>query len=224
MSKRMTELNKLIDPKKSYPVAEAIVLAKQTSKTKFDANIELHARLGIDVKKGDQQVRASLTYPKSIGKKRVIVAFVPQAMEKEAKAAGADIVGGEELIKQIIQSKKTDFDTAIATPDMMKLLAPAARILGPRGLMPSPKNGTVTPHVKEAIEEFKKGKIDFKNDGGGNVHLVLGKASFSDTDLAANFSAALEAIRKAKPSSSKGVYLKNVSLSSGMGPGIKVEV
>jgi large subunit ribosomal protein L1 len=220
----MTELNKLIDPKKSYPVAEAIVLAKQTSKTKFDANIELHARLGIDVKKGDQQVRASLTYPKSIGKKRVIVAFVPQAMEKEAKAAGADIVGGEELIKQIIQSKKTDFDTAIATPDMMKLLAPAARILGPRGLMPSPKNGTVTPHVKEAIEEFKKGKIDFKNDGGGNVHLVLGKASFSDTDLAANFSAALEAIRKAKPSSSKGVYLKNVSLSSGMGPGIKVEV
>jgi len=220
----MNELAKLVDQKKSYPIAEAITLAKQTSKTKFDANIELHARLGIDVKKGEQQVRASLTYPKSIGKKRVIVAFVPTAMEKEAKAAGADIVGGEELIKQIIQSKKTDFDTAIATPDMMKVLAPAARILGPRGLMPSPKNNTVTPHIIEAIAEFKKGKIDFKNDGGGNVHLVLGKASFSDSDLMENFTVALEAIKKAKPSSSKGTYLRNISLSSGMGPGIKVEV
>lgn len=220
----MKELAKLVDPKKTYPIAEAIQLAKKTSKTKFDANIELHARLGIDIKKGDQQVRASLTYPKSIGKKRVIAAFVPAALEKEAKAAGADIAGGEELIKQIIQSKKTDFDTAVATPDMMKLLAPAARILGPRGLMPSPKNNTVTPNIKQAIEEFKKGKIDFKNDGGGNVHLIVGKASFSDSDLAENFSAALEAIKKAKPSSSKGTYLKNVSISSGMGPGIKVEV
>ena len=220
----MKELSKLVDKTKVYSIEEAIKLAKETSKTKFDANIELHVRLGIDPKKGEQQVRASVTYAKSAGKKRVIAAFVTAGKEKEAAAAGADIVGGDELIKQIIQSKKTDFDVAIATPDMMKSLAPAARVLGPRGLMPSPKNGTVTPNIKEVIAEFKKGKTDFKNDGGSNVHLVLGKASFDDADLLANFNVALEAIKKAKPSSAKGSYLKNISVSSGMGPGIRIQL
>lgn len=223
MSKRMTELVKLIDRTKSYSVEEAIKLAKATSKTKFDANIELHAKLGIDTKKGDQQVRTTLTYPKTFGKTRVIAAFVSTENEKKAKDAGADIVGGEELIKKIIQTKKVDFDIAIATPDMMKVLAPAARILGPRGLMPSPKNNTVTPNIAGVISEFKKGKIEFKNDSGGNVHLVMGKVSFEDKDLIENFYAAMDVIKKAKPSSSKGTYIKNVSVSSGMGPGIKVQ-
>lgn len=219
----MTELVKLIDKTKSYSVEEAIKLAKATSKTKFDANIELHAKLGIDTKKGDQQVRTTLTYPKTFGKTRVIAAFVSTENEKKAKDAGADIVGGEELIKKIIQTKKVDFDIAIATPDMMKILAPAARILGPRGLMPSPKNNTVTPNIAGVISEFKKGKIEFKNDSGGNVHLVMGKVSFEDKDLIENFYAAMDVIKKAKPSSSKGTYIKNVSVSSGMGPGIKVQ-
>lgn len=224
MGKRMNELKKLVDKTKSYPVAEALKLAKTTSKTKFDANVELHVRLGIDPKKGEQQVRSSVTYAKSMGKKRIIAAFVPVDKEAAAKAAGADIIGGEEFIKGIIQSKKTDFDIAIATPDMMKALAPAARILGPRGLMPSPKNNTVTADVSQAIAEFKKGKIDFKNDDGGNIHLVLGKTSFDEKDLADNFAVALDAIKKAKPSSSKGTYIKNISVSSGMGPGIKIQL
>lgn len=224
MSKRMKELAKLVDKTKTYSIAEATALAKATSKTKFDANIELHVRLGVDSKKGEQQVRASLTYPVSVGKARIIAAFVSADKEKDAKAAGADIIGGEELIKQIIQSKKTDFDVAVATPDMMKVLAPAARVLGPRGLMPSPKNGTVTPNIKQAIEEFKKGKIDFKNDGGGNVHLVIGKTSFDDQAVVDNFMVAIETIKKAKPSSSKGAYIKNISISSGMGPGITVQL
>jgi len=224
MSKRMNELKKLVDKTKLYPIEEAVKLVKQTSKTKFDANVELHARLGIDPKKGEQQVRASITLPKGAGKKKIIAAFVGPNDEKKAKEAGADIFGGEELIKKIITTKKTDFDIAVATPEMMKTLAPAAKILGPRGLMPSPKNNTVTPNIKAAIEEIKKGKNDFKNDAGGNVHLVIGKISFDDKDLAANLQAAIEAIKKAKPASSKGTYLLGVSICSGMGPGIKVQL
>ncbi len=218
----MDELKKLIDKTKTYSIKEAVELAKKTSSTKFDANIELHAKLGIDPKKGDQQIRSSVTLPKGEAKKRIIVAFVGPNDEQKAKEAGADIFGGEELIKKIIQTKKTDFDVAIATPDMMKVLAPAAKILGPRGLMPSPKNNSVTPNIKEAIEEFKKGKIDFKNDAGGNVHLIIGKTSFSTEDLIANFNATLDIIKKAKPASSKGTYIKSLSICSGMGPGIKI--
>ena len=224
MPKRINELKKLIDNTKIYSIEEAVELAKKTSSTKFDANVELHVKLGIDPKKGEQQIRTSVTFPNGVGKKRIIAAFVGSNDEKKAKEAGADIFGGEELIKKIIQTKKTDFDVAIATPEMMKLLAPAAKILGPRGLMPSPKNNSVTVNVKEAIEEFKKGKIDFKNDAGGNVHLVIGKASFESKDLIDNFKAVIEIIKKVKPASSKGSYLKNVSVCSGMGPGIKVSL
>lgn len=224
MSKRIDELKKLVDKNKIYSLNEAVKLAKDTSNTKFDANIEIHVKLGINTKKGDQQVRSSLTYPKTFGKSRVIAAFVAPDQEKDAKNAGADIVGGEELIKKIIQTKKIDFDVAVATPDMMKVLAPAARILGPRGLMPSPKNNTITTQIADAISEFKKGKIEFKNDAGGNVHLVIGKASFSDQDLIDNFSAAIETIKKAKPAAAKGTYIKNISMSAGMGPGIKTQL
>lgn len=220
----MNELNKLIDKTKTYGIEEAVKLIKQTSKTKFDANVELHARLGIDPKKGEQQVRSSITLPKSSGKKKIIAAFVGPNGEKIAKEAGADIFGGEELIKKIVTTKKTDFDVAVATPEMMKLLAPAAKILGPRGLMPSPKNNTVTPNIKGVIAEFKQGKLDFKNDAGGNIHLIIGKASFEDKDLIDNFNAALDAIKKAKPASSKGAYLLNVSICSGMGPGVRVAI
>lgn len=222
-SKRMKELKKLVDRSKTYPAAEAMQLVKETAKLKFEPAVELHVRLGIDAKKGDQQVRATLTFPHGSGKKRTIIAFVPSEQEAEAKAAGADIVGGEALIKEIVNSKKTDFDVAIATPAMMKALAPAARVLGPRGLMPSPKNGTVTPNVKKAIEEFKKGKVDFKNDSGGNVHVVIGKTSLTAEQLLENFQVAIDAIRKAKPSSSKGVYVQNVSIATTMGPGIRVQ-
>lgn len=223
-SKRMSELKKLVDKNKAYPIAEAVALAKKTSQVKFDANVELHAKLGIDTTKGEQQVRAFVTLPKNAGKKKIIIAFVGANDEKMAQDAGADIIGGEELIKKIIETKKTDFDIAVATPEMMKTLAPAAKILGPRGLMPSPKNNTVSPNVKAIIEEIKKGKTEFKNDAGGNVHLVIGKVSFTDEELIANFQVALEAIRKAKPSSSKGTYLLNLSVCSGMGPGIKIQL
>src|SRR3989338_154914 len=224
MSKRMSELKKLVDKNKSYTIAEAVALAKKTSKVKFDANIELHANLGIDPSKGEQQVRAFITLPKNAAKPKTILTFVGASDEQAAKDAGADIVGGEELIKKIIETKKNKFDIAVATPEMMKTLAPAAKILGPRGLMPSPKNKTVTTDIKTAIAEIKKGKIEFKNDAGGNVHLIIGKVSFSDEELATNFQVALEAIRKAKPASSKGTYLQKVSICSGMGPGIKVQL
>lgn len=220
----MTELTKLIDKTKSYPIAEAVALAKKTSKVKFDANIELHAKLGIDPAKSEQQVRAFITLPKSVAKQKTILAFVGANDEQAAKDAGADIIGGEELIKKIIATKKTDFDIVVATPEMMKALAPAAKILGPRGLMPSPKNKTVTTDIKTAIAEIKKGKTEFKNDAGSNVHLVIGKVSFTDEELTANFQIALEAIRKAKPASSKGTYLQKISVCSGMGPGVKVQL
>jgi len=220
----MSELKKLVDKNKAYPIAEAVALAKKTSQVKFDANVELHAKLGIDTTKGEQQVRAFVTLPKNAGKKKIIIAFVGANDEKMAQDAGADIIGGEELIKKIIETKKTDFDIAVATPEMMKTIAPAAKILGPRGLMPSPKNNTVSPNVKAIIEEIKKGKTEFKNDAGGNVHLIIGKVSFTDEELIANFQVALEAIRKAKPSSSKGTYLLNLSVCSGMGPGIKIQL
>jgi len=220
----MDELKKLIDKSKTYPLEEAIELIKQTSKVKFDANVELHAKLGIDPKKGEQQIRASVIFPKNAGKLKKIIAFVGPDDEKKAKEAGADVVGGEELIKKIIQTKKTDFDIAVATPDMMKALAPAARVLGPRGLMPSPKNGTITKDIASAIAEIKRGRIDFKNDTGGNVHLIVGKVSFGTNDLLENIDAAMTAIKKAKPTSSKGVYIKNASICSGMGPGVRISI
>ena len=222
MSKRINELKKLIDKTKTYSIEEAIELIKKTSTTKFDANVELHTNLGIDPKKGEQQVRASITFPNGVGKSKKIIAFVGPDDESAAKEAGADIIGGEELIKKIIQTKKTDFDIAVATPEMMKTMAPAAKILGPRGLMPSPKNGTITKDIKNAIAEIKKGRIDFKNDAGSNIHLVVGKVSFENQALLENIDAALTAIKKAKPASSKGTYLKNASLCSGMGPGMKI--
>lgn len=220
--KKYIEVAKNVDREKTYTIEEAIALVKKTSTTKFDSSVEVHVRLGVDPKKGDQQVRATAILPHIVGKSKRVVAFVGPDKEKEAKDAGADLVGGEELIQQIKQTKKFDFDIAVATPDMMRLLAPIAKILGPRGLMPSPKNETITTNLKKSIEELKKGKISFKNDDTSNIHQLIGKVSFEDKNILENYTAFLEAVNKAKPASVKGIYIKNVSICSTMGPGIKI--
>ncbi|MEK7655253.1 MAG: 50S ribosomal protein L1 [Patescibacteria group bacterium] len=222
-SKRYSELKKLIDPKKAYSVAEAVDLVKKTSTTKFDGSVEIHLNLGIDPKKGEQQVRITLVMPNSTGKTKKIAAFVPADKEKEATDAGADIVGGEELIAQIATTGKIDFDVAVATPDMMPKMAKVAKVLGPKGLMPNPKTETVSANVKKMIEELKRGKISIKNDATGNIHQTIGKTSLDNEKLAENAKAIIEAIRKAKPASSKGVFIKNAVLTSTMGPAIKVD-
>jgi len=210
------------DKEKTYSIAEAIEICKKNHKAKFDASIEVHFRLGIDNKKGDQQVRSAVSLTNGTGKTVRIVAFVSSAKEKEVKEAGADLVGGDDLIEEIKKTEKTNFDIAIAEVDMMKNLAKIAKILGTRGLMPSPKNETVTNNPAKTVAELKKGKVSFKNDDTGNVHAIIGKVSFENKALEENFNTLLEAIKRAKPASSKGVYIKNVSLNSTMGKGIKV--
>ncbi len=222
-SKRYKELKASFDSKKAYEPAEAVELAKKTSTTKFDAAIEVHINLGIDPKKSDQLVRSTVALPHGTGQTKKVAAFVSSPeKEKEAKDAGAELVGGEDLIAKIASSGKIEFDIAVATPDMMPKLAKVAKILGPKGLMPSPKNETVTPNIKKAVEELRKGKVAFKSDDTGNIHQIIGKASFSKDQLLENFGAFMDAVRRAKPSSSKGTYLQSVTLTSTMGPGIKV--
>lgn len=222
--KKYQEVKKLIDPQKSYSVDEALDLVKKTSKEKFDAGVEIHLKLGIDPKKSEQLVRGTVTLPHSVGKIKKIAAFVEPVQEKEAKEAGADIVGGEELIKEIKSSGKINFDIAIATPAMMPKLAQIAKILGPKGLMPNPKNETVTQNIRKTIEELKKGKITFKNDDSGNIHQLIGRVSFDKQKLLENLNTFIEAVRRAKPATAKGVYIKNAVLCSTMGPGIKVNL
>jgi len=221
MTKKQLEHN-IIDQIKAYPIAEAIELVKKTAKTKFDASVEVHFRLGLDTQKGEQQVRLAVSLPHGTGKTIKVAAFVTPAKEQEVRAAGADYVGGEELINEIKKTEKTDFQVAVAEPGLMKNLAAIAKILGTRGLMPSPKNETVTPDPAKAVAELKKGKVSLKNDDTGNIHVAMGKVSFPPQSLIENFTVLLEAVRKAKPATSKGVYLKNISLSSTMGPGIKI--
>lgn len=210
------------DKSRAYPIAQAIELTKKLSKTKFDASVEIHFRLGIDTKKGEQQVRVAVSLPHGTGKTIKVAAFVTPAKEKEVKAAGADYVGGEDLINDIKKSEKTDFQVAVAEPALMKNLALIAKILGTRGLMPSPKNETVTPNPAKAVLELKKGKVSLKNDDTGNIHVTVGKISFATDKLTENFEALLDAVGKAKPATAKGIYLKNVTISSTMGPGIKI--
>lgn len=222
-SKRFKELKAIIDPKKSYSPEEAVDLAKKTATTKFDSAVEVHVRLGIDPKKSDQQVRGTVSLPHGTGKTKKVIVFVGNAeKEKEAKEAGADVVGGEDLIAEIAKTGKYDFDVAVTTPDMMPKMAKVAKVLGPKGLMPSPKNETVTTNLSKTIAEMRKGKVAFKADDTANLHQVIGKSSFSKEQLADNLNAFLEAVRKAKPPSSKGVYMVNVTLTSTMGPGIKI--
>jgi large subunit ribosomal protein L1 len=212
------------DKTKTYPIAEAIKMAKEAGREKFDASIEVHFRLGIDPSKGEQQVRGTVALPHGVGKIVRIIAFVEPANEEAAKKAGADLIGNEEMIDKIKKTEKTNFDLAIAEPSMMKKMGMIAKILGTRGLMPSPKNDTVAADSAKAIAEFKKGKLSFKNDDTGNVHATIGKKSFDDAKLVENFNAFLEVVKKSKPAAAKGVYLKNASIASTMGPGIKIEI
>src|SRR3989338_798824 len=223
-SKRYSALNQLNDKNKTYSIEEAIALAKKTSTTKFEGSIEVHFRLGIDIKKSDQQVRGAIALPHGTGKSKKVAAFVGEGKEEEAKKAGADIAGSIEIINQIKQTRTIDFEIAIATPDMMPKLATIARVLGPKGLMPSPKNETITTNLKKTIEEIKKGKINFKNDDTGNIHATIGKSSFDNQKLIENFQRLLGAIKRAKPASAKGIYIKTASINATMGPGISVNI
>ncbi len=223
MSKRMATAKTEIDKNKVYNIDEAIALVKKTSTVKFDASVEVHARLGIDPKKGDQQVRSTVVLPHGTGKTKTVAAFVGSNDEKAAKEAGADFIYGEEDIKKIKDTGKVEFEVAVATPEMMPKLAIAAKVLGPKGLMPNPKTGTVDANVKKIIEELKKGKAAFKNDEGSNIHIAIGKISFDDAKLKENYKAFMEALNKAKPNSAKGSYIKSIFLTSSMGPSVKVE-
>ncbi|MFH1078600.1 MAG: 50S ribosomal protein L1 [Patescibacteria group bacterium] len=223
-SKRYTELKKLVDPKKLYTPKEAIELVKKTSNTKFDGMVEVHVNLGIDVKKSDQQIRTTIVLPHSTGKVRRVAAFVPADKEKEAKDAGADVVGGEELIAEIASTGKLAFDVAVATPDMMPKMVKVAKVLGPKVLMTNPKTETVGTNVEKMIEELKRGKVTLKNDATGNVHQTVGKTSQDDVKLLANLTAIIDAVRKAKPAGAKGTYLKRVVLTSTMGPAVSLDI
>lgn len=215
---------KKIDKTRSYPIEEAVKLVKETATAKFDSSIEVHFRLGIDPKKGEQQIRGTVVLPHGIGKTMKVAVFAEGDKAKEAKAAGADLILGEDDIEKIKKSGKIDFDIAVAPPEMMKKLAAVAKILGQKGLMPSPKNETVTPNLEKAVKELKAGKIAFKNDDTANLHQLIGKASFEDAKLVENFQTFLKAIKDSKPESSKGIFLKAVYLTSSMGPSVKIEV
>jgi large subunit ribosomal protein L1 len=223
-SKRFNELNNKIDKTKAYSIEEAIKLAKETATTKFDSSIELAIRTGIDPAKSEQQIRAVVLLPNGTGKKIKIAVVAPPDKQKEAKAAGADIVGGQEIIDEIAKTKKIGFDILVTIPEMMKDLAKVAKILGPKGLMPNPKTETVTTNLKKTVEELARGKVSFKNDDTGNIHLIIGKASFADQKLIENYQTFRETLNKIKPASVKGIFIKNISLSSTMGPGIKVQI
>jgi len=209
---------------KTYNINEALDIVKKLNKSKFDASVEAHFRLGINTKKGDQQVRGAVSLPNGTGKSVKVCAFVSPENEAAVRAAGADFVGGEDLIAEIKKSEKTDFQVAIAEPLLMKNLAMIAKILGTRGLMPSPKNDTVTTNPAKTVEELKKGKISFKNDDTGNVHAVIGKVSFTSEKLSENYKTLVDVIRKAKPAAAKGAFIKNVSISASMTPGVKVVI
>lgn len=213
----------MVDRTKVYSIDEAITLVKKAATAKYDEAVELHIHLGIDPSKSDQQVRGTIALPHGVGKSKRVAVFVEAAKEEEAKAAGADIVGGEELIEKIAQTSQIDFDVAIATPTMMPKIAKLARLLGPRGLMPNPKTDTVGPNVTKMITEQKAGKQSFKNDNTGNIHQVFGRASFSEEKLKENLKVLLEAIKRLKPSASKGIFLKRTTITSTIGPGIKIE-
>lgn len=224
VKKAKTDYSAIYDRLKAYPIEEALEIIKKLTKTKFDASVEIHFRLGINTKKGDQQVRGAVSLPNGTGKTIKIAAFVSPENEQAVKDAGADYVGSDELIASIKKTEKTDFQVAIAEPALMKNLAVIAKILGTRGLMPSPKSDTVTTNPAKTVAELKKGKISFKNDDTANVHTVIGKVSFDTKKLAENFQTLLDTVKKAKPASSKGIYIKNISVSSSMSPGVKVSV
>lgn len=223
-SKRVRANAESVEKDKVYTPEEAIELAKKTATTKFTGSIEVHVRTNIEPKKTDQAIRGTVTLPHGTGKTKRIAAFVSDAKAAEAKAAGAAIVGGEELIKQIKESEKTDFDVAVAEPAMMAKLAQIAKILGTRGLMPNPKTGTVSENISQAIKEIAGGKVNFKNDDSGNVHLTIGKSDFDSAKLVENLKTFYDALMASKPAAVKKQFIASMTLNSTMGPGIKLKM
>jgi large subunit ribosomal protein L1 len=221
-SKAYQAAAKLIEEDKIYSPLEAAKIAKETSPTKFDGTVEVAMRLGVDPRKADQMVRGTVSLPHGTGKTARVIVFATGEQAAAAEAAGADKVGSDDLIQEITDGY-LDFDAAIATPDQMAKVGRIARILGPRGLMPNPKTGTVTPDVAKAVNDIKGGKITFRVDKQSNLHLIIGKASFSAEQLVENYGAALDEVLRAKPSSAKGKYLKKVNFATTMGPGIPVD-
>jgi len=222
--KKYIEAAKLIERGNLYEKEEAVALVKKAATAKFDETIEAHIRTGCDGRHADQQIRGAVVLPHGTGKKVRILVFAKDAKAEEAKAAGADFVGGDELIPKIQNEGWLDFDVVVATPDMMGVVGRLGRVLGPKGLMPNPKAGTVTMDVTKAIEDIKAGKIEYRLDKANIVHVPVGKASFTEEQLTENFNALMDAIMKVKPAAVKGAYLKTVTLTSTMGPGVKVNV
>lgn len=221
IGKKYQEAAKLIDEKQLYDVEEAIDLVKKVATAKFDETIEVAIKLGVDVKHADQQVRGAIVLPHGTGKSKSVLVFAKGEKAKEAEAAGADYVGADDLVAKI-QGGWTDFDVAVATPDMMGTVGRLGKILGPKGLMPNPKVGTVTLDVTRAIHEIKAGKIEYRTDKAGNIQAPIGKASFDQAKLVENFTTLIDTLNKVKPASSKGQYMRSVTISPTMGPGIKI--
>ena len=223
MGKKYTDALKLIEADKFYSPKEAVELVKKTATTKFDSTVEIAFRLGVNPKYPDQQVRGALVLPNGTGKSKTVMVFAKGSKIAEAEAAGADFVGGEEYVDKI-KNGWMDFDVCIATPDMMGLVGRLGKILGPRGLMPNPKVGTVTMDVTRAVKESKAGKIEYRTDKAGNVQAPIGKASFTEEALLQNYITLADTLVKVKPSGAKGQYIKSVTMSTTMGPGIKIDV
>ncbi len=222
-SKRFRQASEGLDPDRLYPLEEAVSLLKAAPGAKFDESVEMALNLGVDPRHADQMVRGAIVLPHGVGKSVRVVVFAKGDKEKEARDAGADVVGAEELAKKIQDENWLEFDRAIATPDMMGVVGRLGRVLGPRGLMPNPKLGTVTMNVGQAVQEQKAGKVEYRVDKAGIVHVAVGRKSFEAEKLVENAAAMLDAILKAKPAASKGTYLKKVSISTTMGPGIRVD-
>jgi large subunit ribosomal protein L1 len=223
-SRRYRALKESFDKNKVYSLEEAVKMLVKNANSKFDESVEVHLRTGIDTKQADQQIRGTITLPNGTGKEKRIAVFVEGEKQIEAKEAGADIVGGQELVEKIKLSKEVDFDVAVATPEMMKKMASVAKILGPKGIMPSPKTDTVTTDIKSAVEQLKKGKLSFKNDSTGNIHQLVGKVSFGEEKVKENIEAFVKNINDHKPSGVKGEFIRSVTVTSTMGIGIKINL
>ena len=221
--KKYQDAAKLIESGKLYTSQEAMELVKKTATAKFDETIELHVRLGVDPKYADQQVRGALVLPHGTGKSKRVLVFAKGEKVKEAEAAGADFVGSDEIVQKI-QGGWLDFDVAVATPDMMGTVGRLGKVLGPRGLMPNPKLGTVTMDLTKAISEIKAGKVEYRTDKAGNVHCPIGKASFDAEKLQQNFQALIDTLNRVKPSAAKGQYMRSITVSATMGPGVPIQI
>ncbi|GAK13847.1 50S ribosomal protein L1 [Geomicrobium sp. JCM 19039] len=219
--KKYEDAKKQVDVTKEYTASEAIELVKKVAPANFDETVEVAVRLGVDPRKADQQIRGAVVLPNGTGKTQRVLVFAKGEKAKEAEEAGADFVGEEDLVNKI-QQGWMDFDVVVATPDMMAQVGKLGRVLGPKGLMPNPKTGTVTMDVTQAVNEIKAGKVEYRVEKAGNVHVPIGKVSFTEEQLLANFKTILDILAKAKPSAAKGTYMKNIAVSSSMGPGVKV--